>query len=211
MRLSIGIDSTKATRKLAKIGSKETRRQINEVVGMATLEHVRDHLSTASVSRHKVADRLGATHTGFLEHAAGRTVLSGVDDKAAHITIRNTPGLSRAFHDMEITPVRAKWLTIPLSRISYGKRVRDLERSGHDVFRPGNARILAETTGQTETYVGSDGKKRKRKRLRPLYALCKKVRVPRDEGLLPTVADLRRVATMATEDVIESLAELAAD
>ena len=210
VELSITIDKALSER-LGKIGTPETMRAMNEAVGNAVLERVKDHLAQMSVSRHKVADRLGATHTGFYENAPGRTVLRDANETGSTVVVQETPGLSRAYHDIDIAPTGGKkWLTIPLSRVSYGKRVADLRTEGHDVFRPGKARILAEKTGQTETYVDKDGKRKKRKRLRPLYALVKSVRIPRDEGLLPTDKQMLGWMTDQVSDFIES-AELLGD
>jgi hypothetical protein len=37
----------------------------------------------------------------------------------------NVPGVTRAYHDLIITPKRAKSLTIPIHKASYGKRARE--------------------------------------------------------------------------------------
>ena len=106
--------------------------------------------------------------------------MESFDESGSTIAIKNTPGLSRAFHDITIRPRRAKALTIPLSRISYNKRVADLERDGHEIFRPKGKNILAERKGD-------DG-------MRPLYALVKSVTIPKDEGLMPTKGEVREWA-----------------
>ena len=209
MELKVEIDSAPLKRRLVLIGSSDTMRRMNACIGQVVLERVKDHLAKMSVSRHKTADRLGARHTGFYEHAAGRTVLKDVDEKGATVEVQNTPGMTRAFRDLHIAPTGGrKWLTMPISRVAYGKRVADLRGEGHRVFRPGKARILAEATTATETYTGKDGKKRKRKRLRPLYALVKSVRVPRDEGLLPNKSALKSWTREAVCDFMESLSAL---
>ena len=149
MDLTVGIDSAAAMEaRLGKLASPSLMAKMNKTIGRSVLEETKDHLATMSGSRHKTADRLGAKHTNFLEYAAGRTILAGADEKSATIVVQNTPGLSRAFGDVTVTPTGGrKWLTIPLHRMAYGKRVADLRSNGHKVFRPGNARILAEKSG----------------------------------------------------------------
>lgn len=211
MELHFDISDEGLRRRLSKLASPELMQGLHEALGTAVLERLKDHLSQMSVSRHKTAGRLGATHTGFYEHAAGRTIMRKADTKEAVVAVENTPGLSRAYHDLHITPKRGSWLTIPLHRSAYGNRVADLRNMGHKVFRPGVARILAETTAQREEYTDKDGKKRRRAKLRPLYALVKSVRVPRDKGLLPQNPELNRWVLEAAEDYISGAEAFAGD
>lgn len=196
--IGIKIDDAQLRKRLSVIASKEALREINRDMGLVVLERTKDFLDEMSATRHKVADRLGAPHSKFLEYASGRlggsdrnqdTVLEGSDEKSATIVIKNTPGLTRAWHDLEITPKNKRALTIPVNRIAHGKRVADLERGGHRIFRPKKTNILAE--------AGEGG------RLRPLYALVKKVVVPKDEGLLPTRQMVREWALEGAETAIE--------
>lgn len=204
MELNFAIDDESLKRRLAKLASPELMRGMHEQIQQTLVEKLKDHIGIMSITRHKTADRLGATHTGFYEKARGRVVGRKADEKEAVVAIENTPGLSRAFRDLHITPKTARWLTIPIHRTAYGKSVADLRSLGHKVFRPGSARILAETTEQTEQYTDREGRKRTRRKLRPLYALVKSVRIPRDKGLLPQAGEIRRLAKEAAEDYVES-------
>lgn len=185
---TVEIEDAALKRRIARIASRETAVALNRKMGESVLELVKDHLAAMSVTRHKVADRLGAPHSKFFEDAPGRTVLEGVGEKGATVTIKNTPGLSRAFHDLVIRPKRARALTIPIHRVAVHKRVADLRREGHDVFRPRGTNVLAEPSAGKK-----DG-------LRPLYVLVRKAVVPQDEGLLPTKAQIRD----RMEDVAEA-------
>lgn len=188
-------------RRLGVVLSGERRKAMSEHVGRYVLEKVKDHLDEMSATRHRVADRLGAAHSHYLEYASGRAggvtkdgdtqdvIVKDPTESSVTISIRNTPGLRRAFHDLTIVPRRAKALTIPLHRISYNKGVKDLRGEGHDLFRLGKSNVLAENDGTTETYTDENGKKRKRKGVRPLYCLVRRAVVPKDTGLLPTRED----------------------
>jgi hypothetical protein len=79
---------------------------------------------------------------------------------------------------------------------------------GHKIFRPGKARILAETTTRKEKYIDKDGKTRTRAKLRPLYALVKSVRIPQDKGLLPQRKEIMAWAQEKTEDYLDSFEAL---
>lgn len=205
MKLDIKLDASAMRAKLGKITSRETRENILQAVGADIHDKVQKHIGKMSKSRHKTANRLGAEPSKHFENARGRVILRGVTSERATVVIENTPGLSRAYHDLHIQPVRARWLTIPLHRDAYNKRVADLRGLGHKIFRPGKARILAETTTRTETYTDKNGKTRKRKRLRPLYALVKSVRVPQDKGLLPQEKQIKQWAVKKAKDIIDSL------
>lgn len=180
------------------VASRETAFKLNKHVGNVVLELVKDHLDKMALTRHKTADRLGASHSKFYEYASGRvagsprgqtTELENVTEKGSVISIKNTPGLSRAYHDLVITPKRKSALTIPVDGVAYNKRVKDLRNDGHDIFRPRGTNILAEKRGEG-----------KEARLRPLYVLVRKAVVPKDEGLLPTNKELREWTTDAAEE-----------
>lgn len=205
MKLEFSLNTSEIRAKLGKIISQETRREILQSVGADIHKEVQRHIGSMNRSRHKTADRLGAGRSGYYEDARGRVVLREVTAERATVVIENTPGLSRAYHDLNIQPVRARWLTIPIHRDAYNKRVADLRGMGHKIFRPGKARILAEITTRTETYTDKSGKTRKRKKLRPLYALVKSVRVPQDKGLLPQEKQIRQWAVESAENVIDAL------
>ena len=188
MELKVKIDAKNLLRRIALVTSRETVLRLNRRIGEVVFAHTKGHISEMSPSRHRVADRLGAEHSGHLEGARDRMTLD-VNEKGATIRIKNTPGLSRAFHDLHITPKRAGALTIPLHRVAYGKRVADLRDTGHVLFRPKGKNILAEKSGTG--------------RLRPLYALVRSATVPKDPGLLPARAKFREWTEEAAEQFFD--------
>lgn len=205
--LAISVEGVEQLRrKLGVVLDNGGRRRMNEHIGRATLEGVRDHIAQMSGTRHKVADRLHAPHTGYFENAPGRTELARTDEGGFDITIRETPGIRRAFGPMHIAPTGGrKHLTIPLHRISAHKRVAELESEGHDVFRPRGWNALGEYDGSTEEYTDKrTGKRRKRKRIRPLYALVRSVTIPQDKGLLPKRETYVEIAQDAAEGFLEA-------
>ena len=170
-------------------------------IGINVREHTADHIADASDSRHKSADRLGAAHTGFLEFAPGRgqmrseseyedkdgqgkpfTEVQNVSTNKVDVVIGNTPGLSRAFGPITITPKKAKALTIPINKISYAKRVGELKDEGFKIFKlPSDPQSKRDGILATEDESGG---------IIPLYVLCGKVTIPQDRGLLPSDSDI---------------------
>ena len=187
-----------AIRNVTRIFSRDSLRGLNGHVGAYVTEKLKDFLDEMSVSRHKTADRLGARPTHYLEYASGRsgpgrqtTELGKVDAKEINIVIRNTPGLKRAWGPLNITPRKARALTIPLAKESYGKSVAEFEREGHVLFRPEKkngekSNVLAETVSVKRKGRRKKGESATVTEIRPMYALVKRVRVPQDRGLLPT-------------------------
>lgn len=210
----IKVDGLERTREeLGALLSPSAMRSLNREIGINVRERTADHLAKASVSRHTVADRLGARHTKFLEFAPARGQLRGgsaykgkdahpftevrdIRDDGVTVVIGDTPGLRRAFGALVITPRNKRALTIPLHKVSYAKRVADLREEGHNIFRPKGTNILADTTG-----------KGKRAKLRPLYALVKRTTLRQDRGLLPKEGEIRRWAMDSTEQFIDTLLE----
>jgi hypothetical protein len=156
------------------------------------------------VSRHKTADRLGAPHSGFLEFAPGRIKSESkhqnedgsrgvvesrkATDSSVEVVVCNTPGLSRAFHSLVITPKKAKALTIPINAISYAKSVRKVRQEGYRIHRRGRV-LMGDKGGGTEAV--------------PLFVLCGQVTVPQDRGLLPMESELAEWAADSAEVFLE--------
>lgn len=60
----------------------------------------------------------------------------------------NIPGASRAYHDVVIRPIRAKYLAIPIHAASYGKKPADFEnlftvKGRHALFQKHGSGIVA--------------------------------------------------------------------
>ena len=55
------------------------------------------------------------------------------------------PGISRAYSDVTIRPIRARALTIPIHQSAYGKKSADF----NDLFKPKGKNILARNVGGT--------------------------------------------------------------
>ena len=94
----------------------------HHAMAYALLALCRSHLGRAAASRHKTASRLGAAPTGHLEEAA-RTMLMEADTDHGAVLVRS-PGFSRALGPLTIRAKRARALTIPLDRVSYGRRAK---------------------------------------------------------------------------------------
>lgn len=80
------------------------------------------------------------------------------------------PGAGRAYHDVDIYPIDAQWLTIPLEPAK-GTKVSDWDHT----FRPKGKNIIAQV---------QDGS------LVALFALSKHVHQNRDPSLMPSDPDL---------------------
>lgn len=143
---------------------------------------VSSYFAEGAQNRHKWANKLGAQPTGMLEFRpsrgvstsrTGALIYSTSDIGSASAVIEGVMGIERAFKDLDIYPVRASALTVPINKASYAKTVGDLIGEGWHVFRRGR------------TLVGNHGKQIGGRAV-PLFALCGHVHVKKDEGLLPS-------------------------
>lgn len=108
----------------------------------------------------------------------------------------NIPGITRAYHDIDIYPVEANALTIPLHESAYGISPREAnDRGTYRLFRikrdgvPGN--VLYRN--------GDDGE------LIPMYSLTQHVHQVRDPSLMPTDSKMTDEALQGALDAIKAI------
>lgn len=173
----------------------EFRRHIYREIGERVRVLVRKHILRIAPAHHIWANRLGAQPTGHLTSAVGEiNSVAGADFAEVIIPI---PGISRAFHNLSITPKNAAALTIPIAAQSYGQRVSRMRQLGWVLFRPkGRDVLMGEPPG------GGDAV--------PLYLLKKRVEQRQDRTLLPSDAEIGATAGAAMTAVIDRIAKGAA-
>lgn len=149
----------------------------------------RNHLSRLGSWKHTSAEKLHAAPTGFLQKAARGTVHTA-NENSGEVII--PAPLGRAFHDVEIRPREARYLTIPASAEAYGKRAGVLAALGWKIWRPKKRDFLM------GSIRGEDAK--------VLYWLRESVSQRQDRSLLPSdseisvaaggamMAEIRRIA-----------------
>lgn len=165
------------------------RRAILSVGANALLILLSRHLRREAFMRHKWSDMLHAPPTHHISKGAAR-IFSRSSSSSATVTIP-IAGISRAFHPLVITPVKAHYLTIPVAAAAYGHRVRELRRLGWSIFRVKNHDILM-------------GHPKGDKTSRTLYALKKRVTIPQDRSLLPSDDDIAYAINSAVISFIQS-------
>lgn len=214
VEMGITVDLKKVVKDLGRIRDPDVLTRMNREIGVACTELTADHIAkNVSPTHHKTVKRLGAVASGFYEFARGREgfyqgrkrgegeagyiEVKDVNAEGSSVVIGNTPGMSRAFRDLEIRPKKAKELTIPIHRDSYALRVRDVKTkfAGIKIFR------VTAKTGRSYL-IGSEGQGKDR-RTRPLYALVKSVRIPQDRGLLPELKEYEEKAAETAEVFLE--------
>lgn len=198
MSIGVTIQETVTPRLQVFLSGLRRRKGLHEMISNRAGRLTKSHLIDLSRTRHKTAAALGARPTGHLGRAA-ESVASTSSEESATISI-TSPGFARVGRDLEIRPVNGQWLTVPIDRLGYGVRVRELERNlGTRLFRPRRAdgsrsRILALREG-----------KGKNARLRPVYALVRRVRLRQDRTLLPSNAQFSGAALKGINDYVAAL------
>ena len=165
------------------------RKLLFSVASNAVAILVRSHLSRLGSWKHESANRLHAQPTGFLQKAARGTVFNASENGGEVII---PAPLGRAFHDVEIRPKQAAFLTIPAAAESYGKRASVLSALGWKIWRPKGRKFLMGSVKGVEPKI--------------LYWLKESVNQPQDRELLPSDDDMHRVAAAAMMAEIRRIA-----
>lgn len=165
------------------------RRLLYSAAANAVSILVRSHLSKLGSWKHESAERLSAQPTGFLQKAARGTVHKA-GETGGEVII--PAPLGRAFHDVEIRPRVAGALTIPASAEAYGKRAGTLAALGWKIWRPKKRDFLMGSINGVEPKI--------------LYWLKESVHQKQDRELLPSDAEMQRVAAGAMMAEIRRIA-----
>ena len=127
----------------------------------------RDFSSTASTTMTSSVKSWVQKRYPNSKHWEPNKVTNGKSIGLTGTTNVDIPGANRAYHDINIRPVRAKMLTIPMHSDAFHHSVRDF----NDLFKPKGKNILARNVnGQ----------------LVAMFALAKSAFQKQDSSLMPT-------------------------
>ena len=148
----------------------------------------RRHIAeSAAPSRHRTAQRLGATPTGYLARRAN-AVESSHTGSTATVTLGGEAEIfARAFGDVTVNARPGKSLAIPWRAEAYGRRPREFTDLFPVKSKRGNA-FLARRDGKTLQFV---------------YLLKRSVLLPEDRGLLPSDEQYVQITEQAAVEFIE--------
>ena len=144
--------------------------------GVRLARCIRNHMRLLASTRHDTANKLGATPTNHFK--ASDVLPPNATSADVSVTV-TTPGISRAYHDIDIDPVNGSWLTIPLHSESYGISASQYSSQYGKLFR-------INKKGSTEKQNVLYGKDVLGGKPVPLYALVSHVHQPRDPSLMPS-------------------------
>lgn len=178
----------RAVQKILNAVGPNARHALYSTAGEGVSILVKDHLRRVAHRRHRTAERLDADPTGHLVNGA-RAVTWHSSQFGAVVAIP-IPGISKAYHDLDIAPVNAKELTLPVDKLAYGRRVSEVRALGWKVFRPkGRDFLMGERAGE----------------VRVLYALKKSVHQRQDPELLPNHEEMGHIASKAMAGYIQRI------
>ncbi len=147
-------------------------------------ELTRSHIATAAQTRHKTAQRLGATPTQYLLNKAASVEAIGAPGRV----LLSVSGeiFKRTFREVTVSAVNAKMLTIPIAAESYGKRAGEF----------GKLFAFTAKTGKQSSFLARkvDGK------MQFLFLLKRSVVLPQDRGLLPSEEDVFKTVEQTADD-----------
>ena len=144
--------------------------------GVRLARCIRNWIRLLASTRHDTANKLGATPTGHFRASDVQPPNATNADVSVTVT---TPGISRAYHDIDIDPVNGSWLTIPLHSESYGLSAREYSERYGKLFRI-NKKGSTEKGNVLYTKDVLNGKPI------PMYALTTHVHQVQDPSLMPS-------------------------
>lgn len=189
------------------VGKIERPKALNDALGRSLARMLQEHFR----ERNKEPNKMQAPKTNFWNNIADATILSDVTDTGATVTIGDARFRIHLKGGKILPTGGRKWLTIPLTKASRGKRVSEYENStGKKLFRVGRALVERSDEGD-RTLVG--GRKvtvrkrsgfkqvglRPRSQIRAIYALAREANIPRDPKALPATKEILTVLNDAAQ------------
>ena len=191
MTVDVEIKSNDIVRKLMAAFAPETRASMHALAADELAETIGAHIRRYAMSKHATARRFGAQPTRHYENGVGRISTSA--DSARGYVVIPIPGISRAWGPVEITPVRANRLTIPIppgGETVYGKTVGELRALGWKFFQGPRGH-------ESEDILFGYRGKGKEREVKAMFVLKTFVRLEQDASLLPTQEALSKKASNA--------------
>ena len=191
MTVEVEIKSNDVVRKLMAAFAPETRASMHALAADELAETIGAHIRRYAMSKHATARRFGAQPTRHYENGVGR--ISTIADSSRGYVVIPIPGISRAWGPVEITPVRANRLTIPITpggQTVYGKTVGELRALGWKFFQGPRGH-------ESEDILFGYRGKGKEREVKAMFVLKTFVRLEQDASLLPTQEALSRKASNA--------------
>ena len=191
MTVYVEIKSNEVVSKLMAAFAPETRESMNALAADELAETIGAHIRRYAMSKHATARRFGAQPTRHYENGVGR-ISTSADSSRGYVVIP-IPGISRAWGPVEITPVRANRLTIPIppgGETVYGKTVGELRALGWKFFQGPRGH-------ESEDILFGYRGKGKEREVKAMFVLKTFVRLEQDASLLPTQEALSKKASNA--------------
>ena len=191
MTVDVEIKSNKVVSKLMAAFAPETRASMHALAADELAETIGAHIRRYAMSKHATARRFGAQPTRHYENGVGR-ISTSADSSRGEVVIP-IPGISRAWGAVEITPVRANRLTIPITpggQTVYGKTVGELRALGWKFFQGPRGH-------ESEDILFGYRGKGKAREVKAMFVLKTFVRLEQDASLLPTQEALSKKASNA--------------
>jgi hypothetical protein len=177
------------------IGALEDPTDLHKAIAAEAEVLTRDYIVSIAPSRHKTAESLGATPTGYLERAAEGVSSTGERDAAVVILAGDVGGFARAFSDITITPKKGKFLTIPAKAATYGKRAGEFDDLELIVFK------------SDDTFAMALGKRTENDTVDVYFWLRRKVFQRQDRSLLPSDDQYLAAAEMGAIAYLDQITE----
>lgn len=165
------------------------RAPLNRKIARDAERFTKEFGARKSQTEHRTASALGARATGHLAQAY-QGIQSQSDASEARLLVPRASRLRAAFGSYVLKPTNSKYLTIPVSRLSYGRRAGEFDDLTFLRVGPRKTAILArkDADGNLET----------------MYLLTTSVNVKEDASLLP-FPEIADGAAISVEEYFDDL------
>lgn len=161
--------------------------------GVRLARCIRNHIRLLANTRHDTANKLGASPTHHFKASDVLPPNATTSDVSVTVT---TPGISRAYHDVDISPVNGSHLTIPLHADAYGISPREFKGNLFRINRPGSS-----TEKQNVLYTSDVLNKKPI----AMYALVDTVHQQQDPSLMPTNREMTEEALQGALAAVKAI------
>lgn len=151
---------------------------------------IRNHMRQLNASRHSPLSN-GRSSNHFTPN---KVLEPTVDGDSTNVVVA-IPGITRAYNDIDIYPVEANALAIPLHASAYGISPREIsDRGTYQLFR-----IKRDGVPGNVLYRNEDDE------LIPMYALTMHVHQVRDPSLMPTDDEMTTASVNGVESALKTI------
>lgn len=179
-----------ATPMFQRLGAAVQRADVRAVMGRAIASKLRKHFTKLDSERR---NKLGGRRTHFYGQVRRGVQKPELTSDGVTVVINNV-GIAQRYFGGDIVPVSAKWLTLPVHPLAYGKRAREFADLNYVPIESQPRAMLVRSNPNDPNGIGE-----------VFYLLVKRVHQEPDLSVIPTQSELLNDAMQAGDTYLNTL------